>query len=70
MMRMHKIRTQFEYVMIFIISFIFCISVIFYYINLPRNRFSESIFIYLFFILLKICRAYDLPKFLELKKGL
>lgn len=66
-MKIYKISTQMEYVLILIISIIFCSSVIIYYFNLPRNRLTENIFIYIFFGLLKLSRNYNIPKFLELK---
>lgn len=68
-MKLHKISSQMNFVLILIISIIFCTAVIIYYLSLPRNRFSENIFIYLFFILIKIGAAHDIPKFLELPKG-
>jgi len=68
-LKKQKINNQMEYVLILIISIIFCSSILVYYFHLPRNRFSDNIFIYLFFVLLKLGGNYDVPRFLELKKG-
>lgn len=69
MMKMQKINSQIEYVFVLIISLIFCFSILIYYFYLPRNRISENIFIYLFFVIIKFGGTHDIPKFLELKKG-
>lgn len=68
-MHLFKINTQLEYSLYLIISIIFLSGVLFYYIKLPRIRFSEDIFIYVFFIIMKLGCNSNIPNFLDLEKG-
>ena len=68
-MKLYKISSQMDFVLILIISIIFCAAVVIYYLSLPRNRFSENIFIYLFFFLIKLVGNNNIPRFLDLPKG-
>lgn len=69
-MKAHEINSQIEYIFILLISLIFCFSILFYYYLLPKNRLSESVFIYFIFAILKLKGKHNIPGFSTLKKGI
>lgn len=68
-LHLFEINTQLEYSLYLIISIIFLSGVLAYYIKLPRTRFSEDIFIYVFFIIMKLGCNDTIPNLLDLEKG-